>query len=74
MESDDDGVGDVDDHAEEGHREEHGDDDDDDDELMMMCKRKFCFMKKLKERLQANGNDVSLVVSSSSCRFWNHQL
>ena len=64
MESDDDDDDTDDHHAEEGHREEHGDDDDDDDELMMMCKRKFCFMKKLKEHLQVPGNDVSSDLSS----------
>ena len=48
MEADDDGVSDT------------GGDDDDDDELMMMCKRKFCFMKKLKQHIQAPNNEVGL--------------
>ena len=50
MEADDDGV------SETGGG--HDGDDDDDDELMMMCKRKFCFMKKLKQHIQAPNNEV----------------
>ena len=52
MEADDDGV------SETGGG--HDGDDDDDDELMMMCKRKFCFMKKLKQHIQTPGNEVGL--------------